>query len=712
VKRRGARKLDRGASATAPAAAKEAQPVAPAMGLLLFAPATFISAFLLFQVQPLISRYILPWFGGSAGVWTVSVLFFQVFLLIGYAYSHLLIRRLRPRTQAAVHAAVALAAAAMLPIIPAERWKPAGDEDPTLQILLLLTMTLGAPYLLVSATAPLLQAWFSRLNAGRSPYRLYALSNLASLLALLSYPFLVEPALTREAQAWAWSAGLLAFVVLLLGCAVLLWRQGEDEGEVAAATAGIELHAEWSRIVMWLLLPACASLLMLAFTNRISHEVAVVPFLWVLPLAVYLLSFIICFDSPRWYVRTVWGWALAAALLAVVLVMLNPQLHILMQIAIYVTGLFICCMVCHGELVRLRPDPRQLTAFYLMVAAGGAMGGLIVGVAGPLLLEGFYELHGGLLATPVLLLAAMYMDERSRLHRGRSRLGWYGSIAGIVMLSMLLWMDAGQRPEETAVIERRRNFYGVLSVYEMRKMPVRMLYHGGVMHGIQWTDPRRRHEPTAYYGPGSGVGLALRQLIDENAPSRHIGAVGLGVGTIVTYGRPQDQFRFYEIDMEVDRLAREFFTYMDDAVSAVEVVSGDARLSMEREPEQRYDILVVDAFSGDAIPVHLLTVEAMQLYLRHVREDGIIAIHISNQHLDLEGVVARVAETAGVSGVMVRHDPPDDAPLEYRSEWAVISRDAARLDADPIGAAARPLRDLRGVRPWTDGYSSLFQVLR
>ena len=704
-----------------------------------FAAALFISAFLLFAVQPLMGKYILPWFGGSPGVWTLCMLFFQVLLLAGYAYAHLSTRCFSPRAQMMIHIALLVAAATMLPITPAERWKPLAGANPSWQILLLLTACLGLPYFVLSATGPLLQAWYSRLNSGAAPYRLYALSNLRSLMALMAYPFLIEPSLSRVAQARLWSAGLGGFVILCAYCALRSFRNPTqaipDEARgtgappvepaaIAANTwAGRPCHEvarpTRARQLLWLALPMVASVLLLATTNKMCQDVAVVPFLWVLPLGLYLLSFILCFDSPRWYWRPVFGPWLILAIAGVCWIQLREGLPIARQVGIYSAALFICCMVCHGELNRLRPSPRYLTSFYLMIALGGALGGIFVALVAPLIFSDYFELQGGLLACGVLALIVYWTDPKSPLHRGRPFWAWGPLIALLPVLGGALWQQANAERDAAQRIGRWRNFYGVLSVSDHGRAGAedreRRLYHGRIIHGMQFLDPARRSLATTYYSPDGGVGLTMRLFPRQE--NRRIGLVGLGAGTLAAYGHGGDYLRFYEINPQVTQLARSQFTYLRDCPATIDIIPGDARLSMEREEAQDLDILVLDAFSGDAIPVHLLTRECFQIYLRHCKPDAVIAVHISNRHLDLEPVVAKLAECFQLQAAVVdTHDEQeaeDATDGRYGSTWVLLTNNQGFLNQQELQQSSRPPGTTRpGLRLWTDDDTNLFQILK
>ena len=701
--------------------------------------AIFWGALLLFLVQPLIARFILPWFGGGPAVWTTCMLFFQVLLLGGYAYAHFSIRRLRPRTQVVTHLGLLLAALCLLPITPSEAWKPTDADAPTAHILGLLLRCLGLPYLMLSSTGPLLQAWFSGAHPGVSPYRLYALSNVGSLLALLGYPFLVEPNLTRQQQATAWSWGLVGFVLLAVWCGSRVWRAAETAAAPVAASAGDATPAAPAgRRWFWFLLPACAVVLLLATTNTLCQDIAVIPFLWILPLSLYLLSFIVCFDSPRWYRRRFWLPLLAVALTASAgallghheaallgfwapipwLAGLGADLTMYQELGIHLATLFICCMACHGEVYRLRPEADGLTGFYLSLSAGGACGGLFVAVGAPLLLDHHGEFQAALLLTAVLVLGVLAIDTGSPLHQGRRPWAWATLALGTALLAAALGFDLHRSTQGAYALSR--NFYGVLKVTEHHAGDPSehrlTLQHGGTTHGLQYTDPNLRHLPATYYTATSGVGRLFQA--DRPEGGRKVAVVGLGTGSLSAWGRQGDLFRFYEINDDIVKLARGTFTFLRETKAKVEIAMGDARLSLEREPSQDFDIIVLDAFSSDAIPVHLLTDEAISTYLRHLAPGGTLAVHISNRSLNLEPVVMLLARKHGLQAAII-HDSDetaDNGNLEtlgiYASDWVLLSRNRRVLDRPIIesaGAHAQPIPPR--VKLWTDEQSDLLSIL-
>jgi len=758
-----------------------------------FALTIFTGAFLLFQVQPLIGKYILPWFGGSPGVWTTCMLFFQMLLLGGYAYAHATSRYLKPRTQAVVHVILLIAALTTLPITPNDSWKPEGAGDPTWHILSLLAMSLGLPYLVLAATGPLMQEWFRRTTPGVSPYRLYALSNVGSLLALVSYPFYFETNFTRQAQAGIWGWGLVAYVLFCGYCAYRVWRTPAAEAVRERATDSGAPRPTVVQRVLWICLPASASILLLAVTNKMCQDVAVIPFLWVLPLALYLLSFIISFDSPRWYSRFYYTIALVVAMVAVsVALFQGADMPIVQQVVIYSTTLFIGCMVCHGELYQLRPHPAHLTFYYLMISAGGAVGGLFVALVAPYIFNNFYEVHLSLALT-VLLLVVISLFGKAALsprrwsvlfailavgavygagkatgvvagwvthHAGHSW-GWLARAGALPeRYPWLVWLMAGavvvavgiarrQRPRpidwhrltcglmgtglvalvvalgvqinstSSGALMSSRNFYGVQSVFENvdngSEWRYYELLHGRITHGLQFAEPERAAMITSYFGPNTGLGLTLRNFPRQS--NQRIGLLGLGVGTIAAYGKPGDYMRIYEINPAVKEIAEAPFSYVALSKAKIDVVMGDGRLSMENEAPQDFDFIIMDAFSSDAVPVHLLTKEAFEIYQRHLKPDGVILVNISNRYLDLRPVVENAANLFGLESLHIENEPDGYEEEEggwwlYGSTWMVLSKNREFMSRPALtDLASPPMATPNRIPLWTDDYASMFKIL-
>lgn len=665
----------------------------------------FLSSFLLFLVQPLVARLILPWFGGSAAVWTTCMLFFQALLLAGYAYAHGAVARLVPRTHAWLHLALLGAAVALLPIAPGEAWKPEGSESPVLHILLLLGVAVGLPYLLLAATSPLVQVWYSRTHPGRDPYRLFAVSNLASLAALISYPLFVEPWLTNAEQVATWSWLFAAFA---LSCATLAWRARHGARDPApVATASIpEASAAPRRgeIAWWLAFSTTGSVLLLAVTNHLTQNVASIPLLWLAPLTLYLLSFVITFSGRAVYRSGPWSPAVLVVFAAMAWLLADKRLQFELgvQLAVFLPGLFLACVFCHGELYARRPGARHLTLFYMVVSAGGALGGLLVAVGAPLAFNGYHELGVGLIALGVLA---------ARRYASLGRFARLASLATVMAATGCATYDALRHHQDVRVAAR--GFYGVLRVKAYgpsgEEGELRRLLHGAIMHGEQYVGGTLRAMTTTYYQSSSGIGAAL---LSKSGQAATVGVIGLGVGTLAAYGHEGDRYRFYDIDPRVIEFARTQFTYLADSAAKIELVLGDARLALEREAPQQFDVLAVDAFSGDAIPVHLITREALATYLRHVKPEGIVAFHLSNRFLDLVPVVARLARENGAQAMLVR-DVPADAARGARSDWVLVSRDPAALAHEELKrAGAAVAKDRAELRTWTDDYSNLVQILK
>jgi len=540
--------------------------------MLLYALTIFTSAFLLFLVQPIIAKQILPWFGGSAAVWTTCLVFFQSLLLAGYAYSDWTTRKLPARSQVVVHVVLLAASLASLPILADAGWKPAGGEDPAWRILGLLAATIGLPYFLLATTGPLVQAWFARTFPAGTVYRLFALSNFGSLLALLSYPFAFEPWVTTAAQSWGWSAAYVAFVALCAASAFFSLR-----GEAAGARETVPAPVSGpppapGDYAAWLLLSGMGAFMLLAVTNHITHDIASVPFLWILPLTLYLVTFILCFEGRGWYQRRIFVVPLAAIVCAMAWALHEERgiVDIWEALPLNLVGLFVMCMFFHGELAERKPAPRYLTNFYLMVALGGALGGIAVGLVAVKLFNSYYEFGLGLVLT--LLIAAFVTRV---MHSAVPML----VLAALGFTGYHAYAYIGDLVRDTRIMTR--NFYGTLRVMDIgadgEDDAVRRLMHGVIMHGEQYRAPARRREATTYYGPTSGIGRAIEAL--DGARLR-VGVVGLGTGTLALYGRPGDVYRFYEINPQVVTVAASEFTFLADSQARIEHVLGDARLWM------------------------------------------------------------------------------------------------------------------------------------
>ena len=682
--------------------------------MLAFSLTIFWGACLLFLVQPLIARFILPWFGGGPAVWTTCMLFFQVLLLGGYAYAHFSISRLTPRRQVITHLSLLFLAVLLLPITPGDQWKPADGSHAAGHILLLLLACLGLPYLVLSATGPLLQAWFSKANPGVSPYRLYALSNIGSLLALLAYPFVLEPQLARQTQAAWWSLGLVIYAGLAAWCGVKVWRSSGD-ASVKSAIEDVEPTTPLLHKLLWFALPACGVMLLLAITNKLCQDIAVVPFLWVLPLGLYLLSFIISFDSPRWYHRAFWLPLLVVLLGLVLQNLYQAESHpdITPLATLYLGTMFVACMVCHGEVFRLRPGAKRLTGYYLSISAGGAVGGLFVALVAPFVFPDYFELHLALWLTAALVIIVLRQDPTLPFRQGNARWAW--ALPFVALAAMGYGLADVATTSLRGSLSVTRGFYGVLKVNDNDTGNADLhhltLQHGATIHGLQYVDPEKRTFPSSYYTSTSGIGRLLRT--HKPGGGRKVGAIGLGCGTLATWGNPGDTFRFYEINDDVARLATSTFTYLKDSKAKTELVMGDARLSMEREPDQQYDVIVLDAFSSDAIPVHLLTLEAFDHYQRHLKPDGVIAVHVSNRYLDLHPVVYRIADKIGFPAITIDDNDTayEDAGF-YGSDWIIMTRNQVLLQQPLLRDVTKEAVEFPArIMYWTDERSDLLSIL-
>jgi hypothetical protein len=727
----------------------------------------FVSAFLLFQVQPLISKFILPWFGGSPAVWTTAMLFFQCTLFLGYVYSHLLFCRLSLARQVRVHIVLlALASVMALFVIPLEVLKPKGTEDPTLQILLLLTVCVGLPYAVLSTTGPLIQAWFSRAYPGQSPYRLFSLSNLGSLIALGSFPFLFEPFMELKTMGRFWMIGFWVFASLCAACGFSMLRLTNIKtvlsDDISVATGSTP--SVWQRL-SWVGLSGLSSLIFIATTNHVCHDIATVPFLWIIPLALYLLTFIICFDHPRWYVRELWCGMCIAAIIT--LVCLDLDLGFTPNLVLHFGTMFLICMVCHGELVMLRPENRKhITEYYLLISAGGALGGLFITLIATRYFDEYYEWPLGLLLS--FLISAVVLGTAVSRRKWLGPAGHWVAMASIVLSTCIVgwcldpfdWLraDDGQGIKKQTLLQAR-NFYGTVSVTDRQyTQPIaaeenngiargldsgyRSFWSGSVLHGRQWTDPKKRDLPLTYYGQESGVGKTLQYCVEQSHRDRSLkfAVVGLGTGALAAYARPAvgtraaDECVMYEINPLVEEIAREHFWYLPDYEKRlgkpIEVRLGDARLTMEREAVQEYDVIVLDAFSGDSVPAHLLTREAFEIYRKHLKKNadgsiaGMICIHITNTYLNLYPVVKNAAEQVlktKYTSIYMASKPQDQL---MRSHYFVMSNDKTFLAQTPMvpcfdvvsspngESVQKPVElDWPGIPLWTDHYSTIFNIL-
>lgn len=831
--------------------------------MLVFAATIFLSAFLLFQIQPLIAKVILPWFGGAPNVWSTCMLFFQVVLLGGYLYAHVVNRWIRPAWQWVVHGGLLLASLVTLQIIPGNDWKPTHHDYIALQILVILGISVGLPYFVLSATSPLIQAAFARRFVGRSPYRLFALSNFGSLLALISFPFLFEPFFASGDHARGWSAGYVLFAGLCFWALVLSRRQqsltdpvaaaplqassAEPEPSISSTAGATSKRTAIPEIGWWLGLSLVPSVMLLATTNHLTHSVAVLPFLWIAPLALYLISFIICFEKPDWYRRDIWG---TVMIVAMTLTVLGPDIDrgaMVLRVACYLLGLFAGCMVCHGELAAMRPESKRLTLYYLLISVGGALGGGFVVLAAPYLFVKYHELHlsfiaaSGLFAWRLLasgewtaifrlalvgswflmlvclivtqsepefmkrgdlerwtLVAAMWFAALTSLIHRRAEFPWaageekrvgtqtikrlaialvfgllviltvgligfpaltidfgmIGAIFWIVMLAVaallvngqmatllnrshviggafvVVWMVLGinhwgqqMLHTDPLVIHQSRDFFGLMSITEEKsdfEGNLRSMFNGKVLHGFQYIKPENRMRHTTYFGPFTGVGLALDHHPRRESESFKIGVIGLGTGSLAVYARPGDELVFYEIKPDCIEAAHKYFYYLSDNPAGENRTHvrdpGDARVILEREllegRSEQFDILVIDAFSGDSPPRHLLTRESFEVYRRHTKPDGIIAFNITNGYFAFHRVVLDLAQHAGWQAEWFVYNPRSSGTdrFLYPSIWALVTNNQEFLELPIVQERKRSWDDVTPVM-WRDDFGGLWQIL-
>ncbi len=684
--------------------------------MLPYALTIFLSAFLLFLVQPLIAKQILPWFGGSASVWNTCMLFFQTLLLAGYAYADRSVQRLNAKRQVILHAVLLVLSLLCLPIIASESWKPQGDEDPIIRILGLLVATIGLPYALLSTTTPLIQAWYWQSFKQAVPYRLFALSNAASLAALLGYPTLIEPFFGGRQTALVWSVGYAIFALL---CIWVGWKSisapaslsstvegrslapqsHEDESAAGKTQQGSTQSPPLSARLAWIVLSALGSAVLLAVTNHLTQNISSVPFLWVLPLALYLITFIICFDRPGWYHRGFWG--VAAAISLPVMVYFADSLALFQVSGLYAAGLFAVCMFCHGELASLKPHPSQLTRFYLAMSLGGALGALSIAIGAPMLLSGYYELHITLAVIALVLLWRSF----------DSTWIWRFSSAGLVAAVLFLVHD-GLEAYRLGIREMERNFYGVVRTRDYPSEPgFRYMLHGAINHGGQLQGEPFEMMPATYYSPNSGYGRLFQAM--PEGPKR-VGLIGLGAGALAAYAQSGDQWVIYEINPAVVDLAKKEFSFLDRMKAPYEIVLGDGRLALEREAPRQYDVLAVDAFSGDSIPIHLVTKEAMAAYVKHLAPGGVIVFQATNRFVDLPPVAKRLADAFGLEAVLVEDSPQFTTGPErwYLHTDQIIMTKNKDVLKHPAFKEAKPISLRPDVGVFTDDHSNLLRILK
>jgi hypothetical protein len=733
-------------------------PVASTLRLApaLYAATLFVSALLLFAVQPMFAKMVLPRLGGAPAVWSVAMVFFQGALLAGYAYAHLLCRLLPPGRAALIHLAVLAAAALTLPIGVAAGFDVPPQSGVAFWLVGLFAASIGLPFVALAASAPLLQHWFAASGhaQARNPYVLYAASNLGSFTALLAYPFVFEPLLRLGTQARLWSVAFAALALLVAAAGLMVARRGNTD--VSAATSA-DAPLSWPDRLRWTALAAIPSGLVVAVTSFVTTDVAAAPFLWVIPLAMYLATFVAVFRERPWFDHAAVA-RLAPIVVAPVAVTLlgSVKPHWLAAIAFNLLTFAILTLVCHGELYRRRPTAAHLTEFYLWISLGGALGGAFAGLIAPYTFNDIYEypilIAGALLALPgffaggrvallrragpMLVLAACIPIARMAGIGAPS----YGADAAKVAAALLLMLIVLRRKQPAAVfglvvfafvftsawgptfdrIATVRSFFGVHRVLETTGGTYRLLMHGTTMHGamrIRGDDGAAltgRPAPLTYYYAGSPMSEAIAAT--RGAHGLHdVAVVGLGAGSLACYRRDAEDWTFYEIDPQVVRIARDphLFRFLSDCAPSVPIVLGDARLTLAASPS-RYDLIVLDAFSSDAIPVHLLTQEAFAIYLTHLKPHGVLVVHTSNRHLDLAPALAAAAKAAGLVAFSKELDQGDLLTAQFKASSSVVvmARQRADLGALPVQPGWRPLTPDGKVAVWTDDYSNVLRAMR
>ena len=742
-----------------------------------FAIATFLGAFLLFLIQPMTGRFVLPWFGGSAGIWTVCLLFFQTALFLGYSYAHLLNRLLPIKRQVAIHAGLVLGALLWLPPIPEAPAIAAAAAQPIGSLLSILINSIGPLFVVLSATSPLVQSWFFAAEKSRSPYRLYVLSNLGSLAALLGYPILIEPAFNRSTQAYIWAGGFIIFIAVTIWCALHLVRKVSDAEHDTPSTEVPVESVRWSDRLSWIGWAAIGTGLLAATTARLSADVPPVPFLWIVPITLYLLSFVVTFTTRSWYrPKLLAGLMMLMVAVALDLQTFGTQMKFGQFLVSHLVAVMVAFVICHGELYKSRPAPERLTDYYLTLAGGGALGTLWAAVVSPTLMDvdvdlalfwsalicgvaanvfrrrdlaAVLALWSGQLIALIVTPALRPADEASRWDNviGVVSTEWITvsmAVTAVVALAiyfrqrhttpwrptvtLAVWalpiITAGFYVKSSlntppGTVANYRSFYGRINVVDYKfddaRANHRIMAHGTTNHGLQLTHPDYRHTPTSYYTQKSGVGRAF--IRENQSYGRNIGVVGLGVGTLATYGMTGDTMRFYEIDPEVIAAAEEHFDFMQNSAADIEVALGDGRLLLEYEARTAshppLDILVVDAFSGDSVPIHLITTEAFDAYLNRLAPDGVLVINISNRILDLRRAIEGTAREHDLYLAHIIDHPEQNESWHFGSEWLLLSRDRAALDSTVITkwtGIASPT-DLRGPL-LSDEFASLLPLLR
>lgn len=666
-----------------------------------FTASIFLSAFLMFIIQPLFAKKLLPWFGGGAAVWLTNILYFQAALLLGYFYSFLLTKIASLSLQVKIHFVLLALSLLFLPIKPVESLATLSLPLP-LTILSVLTASLFLPSLVICATSPLLQYWYSQCYHTDFPYRYYALSNFASLFGLFAFPLILEPLLGLNTQLHLWSGIYVLFFLCIIGCLKIVHDQP------APVLVLEELKQSTLVTVMsWILPVFLSNALLLCITQVMMHDVAGFPLLWIIPLALYLITFIITFYRKDFYHRSIWIVVFAIAFGFILLLPNSHSLLLLAQVLVYSILLFSGCMICHGELVKLQPNKQLLPTFYLAIALGGVLGGVFVNLIAPLIFNTWWDLYGILFC--IFFYAGFFQNYTYK---------WWGAFAALGILFACHIQDM-----TATVIYQHRNYFGAFDITQTGVPPYtplqRTLRHGSILHGQQYLDPVRRHFPASYYGPKSGVSLAIafeRQLKAPDAVYKglRIGVIGLGAGTVGALCQVGDTLCFYEIDPDVVKVANRFFYYLADTPAITHIELGDGRLVLEKKlhtsGSELYDVLVIDAFTGDSIPIHLLTQEALQIYSAHLAPNGILAFHISSRYVNLYPPLQALAKKLGFNAYLTSNSSKKELAIAT-SRWVLITRNP-QLGTYVFQQGALEFDPKRTQRIWTDDYNYLLDAIQ
>ncbi|HCC22606.1 TPA: hypothetical protein DF272_00290 [Candidatus Falkowbacteria bacterium] len=667
----------------------------------------FHSAFLVFLVQPLIGKALLPWFGGSASVWVVSLVFFQVILFLGYLYTHVIVNKLNASAQKKLTILIIVVCVLTLPIIPTDYFSDFAATHPTSSLLTLLSLTIGLPFLLLASANPAIQSLFSRRFPDRPPYFLYAVSNAGSLLGLLIYPALFEVQLSAINQAKIWSGLFVVFSALFL----FLIYSGNKKQPTAQEVTPID-RINWRLKAPWVIFPALTTLMLVAVSSHLSQNIAPVPLLWIVPLSIYLLSYILSFSRLQLYRRRPLFLILMFVSASMIISLVQPQvgLSFLWQVILMVLSFGFLCYIGHAEVYLSRPQPASLTTYYLYLSAGGALGGIVGSLLLPVLFPVYYELHLVIILFVLTTIAVYYFDRNFYFNRTKHNPIWL--IFLIIPTIFIFYLIESVRYQIAGAEYLSRNFYGTIYVGDRHDkksgLDYRVLINGPIVHGLEVLDSGVDFRQTTYYSKSSGVGLVLDNF---SQASKRVGVIGLGTGSLVSYCRPGDYYRFYDINPDIMTVARTQFSYLDTAACEYDLVLGDGRVTLDREPNNNFDILIIDAFSSDAIPTHLLTAEAFDIYLRHLAPNGAVLFHLSNQYVDLRPVVSALAAHSGYHSALIETEA-DSSKLIYSSTWYLLSRNESLFSIPAISRAVTPVSAGNADKLWTDQSSNILSVIK